>query len=582
MIEDGVGPGSDRRQRFVQHRVQSHARTWRTSSGDPRRRDDQHGHSPRRHVPVLARTDRAGDGLRAPRGADRRGDRRRDLDPVRVRVGSPRLSRQGFVVANRTNLLAVHGTDAQVWTESDGSQLFLQKKGEAERAPVPLQPRLDRRRAGRVRAMREGRHTAGGGRRGGHRQRGRPAGHRRIGQRRRPVSSSAETSRPLPPGGTGGTATRSTDERLHERGARRDADRLGRPDRRGRRSGAARRRLPAGGRRQVSGDPVLRPVREVLHFEDLYTDQWRRMVDQHPDVPAGSTNKYQNWEVVDPEKWVPDGYACVRVDSRGAGRSPGLLDLWSAREAKDLYDCIEWAAEPSRGSNGKVGLNGISYYAMNQWQVAALQPPHLTAICIWEGAADYYRDLSHHGGILCTFGRAWFPGQVIRVQHGMGTRGYRSRMNGDWVAGPETLTPEELGANRRDFYEDCWRTRSPPTRYWHSRMPDWSKVTVPLLLGRQLGRAGSAPARQLRGLRPRRLRAEVARGPRHRALDPLLHRLRRRPAEEVLRPLPQGRGHGLDETAEGRAPGAASGRDGSSSGTRTNGRWRGRDGRSST
>ena len=24
--------------------------------------------------------------------------------------------------------------------------------------------------------------------------------------------------------------------------------------------------------------------------------------------------------------------------------------------------------------DGKVGLNGISYYAMNQWQTAALQP----------------------------------------------------------------------------------------------------------------------------------------------------------------------------------------------------------------
>src|SRR5207244_1326121 len=83
-----------------------------------------------------------------------------------------------------------------------------------------------------------------------------------------------------------------------------------------------------------------------------------------------STNKYANWEVVDPEKWVPDGYACVRVDSRGAGRSPGVLDLWSARETRDLYDCIEWAAGQP-WSNGKVGLSGISYYAMNQWQVAA-------------------------------------------------------------------------------------------------------------------------------------------------------------------------------------------------------------------
>jgi putative CocE/NonD family hydrolase len=65
------------------------------------------------------------------------------------------------------------------------------------------------------------------------------------------------------------------------------------------------------------------PYGKLLHFEDLYTDQWVRMCEEHPDVPAGSTNTYQNWEVVDPEKWVPDGYAVVRVDSRGAGRSPG-------------------------------------------------------------------------------------------------------------------------------------------------------------------------------------------------------------------------------------------------------------------
>ena len=60
------------------------------------------------------------------------------------------------------------------------------------------------------------------------------------------------------------------------------------------------------------------PYGKGLHFADLYADQWRRMIEQHPDVPAGSTNKYQSWEVVDPEKWVPDGYACVRADSRGA------------------------------------------------------------------------------------------------------------------------------------------------------------------------------------------------------------------------------------------------------------------------
>jgi len=240
------------------------------------------------------------------------------------------------------------------------------------------------------------------------------------------------------------------------------------------------------------------PYGKYLLFEDLYVDQWRRMVDKHPDVTAGSTNKYQNWEVVDPEKWVPDGYACIRVDSRGAGRSPGFLDLWSAREAKDLYDCIEWAAKQP-WSSGKIGLNGISYYAMNQWQVASLQPPHLCAICIWEGAADYYRDLAHHGGILCTFGRAWFPGQVTKVQHGVGTRGYRSRMNGNWVAGPETLTPEELGANRSDFYHDCLAHPLAGDPYWQSRMPDWSTITVPLFSAANWGGQGLHPRGNFEG-----------------------------------------------------------------------------------
>ena len=41
------------------------------------------------------------------------------------------------------------------------------------------------------------------------------------------------------------------------------------------------------------------PYGKLLHFEDLYADQWHRMIEEHPDVPAGSTNKYQNWEVID-------------------------------------------------------------------------------------------------------------------------------------------------------------------------------------------------------------------------------------------------------------------------------------------
>jgi uncharacterized protein len=95
------------------------------------------------------------------------------------------------------------------------------------------------------------------------------------------------------------------------------------------------------------------PYGKGLAFEDLYKTCWDRMAEDYPDVPAGSTNKYQNWEVADPEKWVPEGYVCVRVDSRGCGRSPGCIDLWSPREARDFYNCIEWAGVQP-WSNGKV------------------------------------------------------------------------------------------------------------------------------------------------------------------------------------------------------------------------------------
>ena len=241
------------------------------------------------------------------------------------------------------------------------------------------------------------------------------------------------------------------------------------------------------------------PYGKGLHFEDLYTQQWQLMCELHPDVPAGSTNKYQNWEVVDPEKWVPDGYVCIRVDSRGAGRSPGMLDIWSLREAEDFKQCIDWAGVQS-WSNGKVGINGISYYAMNAWKTASLQPKHLTAICTWEGAADFYREMAHHGGILCNgFSENWSKNQVYTVQHGVGTNGFRSRFTGDWVSGPSTLSEEQLGHNRRNFYEDCVANKLATDDYWTSRMPDWSKVTVPVFSSGNWGGQGLHPRGNFEG-----------------------------------------------------------------------------------
>jgi predicted acyl esterase len=239
------------------------------------------------------------------------------------------------------------------------------------------------------------------------------------------------------------------------------------------------------------------PYAKGLAFQDGYPSAWQRMVAEHPDVAYGSSNLYQSWEVVDPEKWVPEGYVCVRVDSRGAGRSSGFVDPFSPRETKDFYQCIEWAGVQP-WSNGKVGLNGISYFGTNQWHVASLQPPHLAAICVWEGMADWYRDGTHHGGIVNTFWANWYDMQVKSVQYGLGERGAKSRANGKWVCGDETLSDAELAKNRCSFGDEI--VAHPLDDDYHkARSPVWDKINVPLLTAANWGGQGLHPRGNFEG-----------------------------------------------------------------------------------
>jgi predicted acyl esterase len=230
------------------------------------------------------------------------------------------------------------------------------------------------------------------------------------------------------------------------------------------------------------------PYGKGLAFQEGYKTAWEIMARENPDALAGSSNRYQNWEVVDPEKWVPEGYACIRIDSRGAGRSPGYLAHNNARETRDIYECIEWVAVQPWCS-GRVGMNGISYYASNQWRAAAAQPPHLAAICAWEGWNDAYRESARHGGIICSFRKNWQDMQVKTVQHGVGERGKRNPNTGELVCGPETLSERELQENRENMWLE-FLSREMDGPYYRERSAELSKVTVPLLTAANWGGQG--------------------------------------------------------------------------------------------
>ena len=66
------------------------------------------------------------------------------------------------------------------------------------------------------------------------------------------------------------------------------------------------------------------------------------------------------------------------------------------------------------------------------------------------------------------------------MQHGLGTRGPVSSINGDLVCGPETLSAEELQRHRCDFGGEI-AVHALVDDYHRGRSADWDRITVPLL-----------------------------------------------------------------------------------------------------
>jgi putative CocE/NonD family hydrolase len=173
-----------------------------------------------------------------------------------------------------------------------------------------------------------------------------------------------------------------------------------------------------------------------------------------------AANPYLCWETGNPLYWCPRGYAIVRVDARGSGKSPGQSDPSSYAEAVDFYDAIEWIAK-REWCSGSIGTLGVSYHANCQWRVAKLQPPSLKAIIPWEGRADLYRDQTFHGGIYAMgFFANWVATNM--AHHIMG----RAR----------SYNP---GAFNNNMVWN-WVTQNLDSEFWRLRSADWSKTTVPL------------------------------------------------------------------------------------------------------
>jgi len=176
------------------------------------------------------------------------------------------------------------------------------------------------------------------------------------------------------------------------------------------------------------------------------------------DIPPGNS-KHTAFEAPDPVVWTKAGFVIVNADPRGIGYSEGIAQFMTEQEGKDEYDLIEWlGVQP--WSNGNVGTNGVSYFSMSTYQVAALKPPHLKGAILFEALNDFYRDVKFHGGIP-NYGMC----------HGWMQMTSRSK-----------TAVEDMEAGMREH----------PTRdeFWTSRVADLSKFDVPVWLVSSWANAG--------------------------------------------------------------------------------------------
>ncbi|WP_040813655.1 CocE/NonD family hydrolase [Nocardia concava] len=110
---------------------------------------------------------------------------------------------------------------------------------------------------------------------------------------------------------------------------------------------------------------------------------------------AAGNGELRNFSV--DRQLIKSGYTQVVVDVRGTGFSQGEWDMLRGREQQDTVEVIDWASK-QHFSNGRIGMNGLSYSAINQVQAAEKRPPALQAIFPIVPGSDLIDDVLAPGG----------------------------------------------------------------------------------------------------------------------------------------------------------------------------------------
>ena len=99
----------------------------------------------------------------------------------------------------------------------------------------------------------------------------------------------------------------------------------------------------------------------------------------------------------DPLRAARRGYIVVVQDVRGRYASAGEFGTFP-QEIEDGHDAVEWAARLP-GSDGTVGMWGLSYFGKTQWHAATTRPPSLRSMAPGQTWGNHLNGASLRGGV---------------------------------------------------------------------------------------------------------------------------------------------------------------------------------------
>jgi uncharacterized protein len=191
----------------------------------------------------------------------------------------------------------------------------------------------------------------------------------------------------------------------------------------------------------------------------------------------------------DSARVVEAGYVIVAQDTRGRYASEGEFEPF-VHEVEDGADAITWAASQP-WSTGQVGMFGVSYQGLTQWQAAREQPAELRAIA--PSQSPGWNLYPYHGGaFLLGVSLGWATGVAMeevqrRVGQGRATQAELEEMmqaSGDLPALFRRLPLVDVPflQGRAPYYFD-WLAHPTLDEYWRTLIQEvfYEQVTVPAL-----------------------------------------------------------------------------------------------------